>query len=103
MSAVISGVPQGSVSGPFLFLIYINGKTQIPLNNDTSMLLYADDILLHHRVKTEYDYHICTLETGLLQNYLELNASKCMTTHSKVIKDSTQTQEGLIYRRFYQY
>ena len=84
---VISGVPQGSVLGPLLFLIYINGITQIPLNNGTSMLLYADDILLYRRVKTEYDYHllqqdISTLENWLLQNYLELNA-KYMTISRK--------------------
>ena len=65
-----------------LFLIYINGLTQIPLNNGTHLLLYADDILIYRRIQTQMDYHLLqqdvgALETWLLQNHLQLNASKC--------------------------
>ena len=81
-TCVISGVPQGSVLGPLLFLIYINGLTQIPLNNGTHLLLYADDILIYRRIQTQMDYHLLqqdvgALETWLLQNHLQMNASKC--------------------------
>ena len=81
-SHVISGVPQGSVLGPLLFLIYINEITQIPLNNGTHLLLYADDILLYRRINNDSDYYLLqqdidTMETWLLQNYLQLNAAKC--------------------------
>ena len=81
-SHVISGVPQGSVLGPLLFLIYINEITQIPLNNGTQLLLYADDILLYCRINNDADYHLLqqdidTMETWLLQNHLQLNAAKC--------------------------
>ena len=45
--AVTSGVPQDSVLGPLLFLIYINGITLLHLSRGTKLSLYADDMLLY--------------------------------------------------------
>ena len=44
---VLSGVPQGSVLGPLLFLLYINGITSITLSSNSHLTLYADDMLLY--------------------------------------------------------
>ena len=40
---VLSGVPQGSVLGPLLFLLFINDIVDI-ISNDLSIKLYADDV-----------------------------------------------------------
>ena len=44
---VISGVPQGSVLGPLLFLMYIDTIPALHLSEGTKLSLYADDILLY--------------------------------------------------------
>ena len=81
VAKVISGVPQGSVLGPLLFNIYMDELTQLPLQDGTSLLLYADDILLYRKIRDLEDYHILqedisTLEGWFLHSHLKLNVTK---------------------------
>lgn len=49
---VTSGVPQGSVLGPLLFLIFIN---DIYVGIGSSIRLYADDCVMYSGIRTESD------------------------------------------------
>ena len=49
---VQSGVPQGSVLGPSLFLFYIN---DIPVGLDSTIRLFADDTIAYLTIKSNKD------------------------------------------------
>ena len=51
-SPVTSGVPQGTVLGSLLFLLYVN---DLPDNLKSSLRLFADDALLYGVISNEED------------------------------------------------
>ena len=76
---VTSGVPQGTVLGPILFLIHIN---DLPKAVSSSVRLFADDCLLYRRIRTRDDHtrlqkDLESLEKWAKENGMSFNAKKC--------------------------
>ena len=63
---VLSGVPQGTVLGPLLFLTFIN---DLPEVTQSEARLFADDCLLYRPIKTTEDTNILQQDLSALEKW----------------------------------
>ena len=82
--SVLSGVPQGSVLGPILFLIYINDLDDSITSN---VMKFADDTKLFRKVNTDGDKQHLQNDLDILEKWSEkwqmlFNFGKCKSLHT---------------------
>ncbi|KAI8488363.1 hypothetical protein Bbelb_339590, partial [Branchiostoma belcheri] len=80
---VASGVPQGTVLGPLLFLLYIN---DLPDQLDSTVRLFADDCLLYVELSTQTDSQLLQKDLNTLEEWqskwlMQFNPEKCYIMH----------------------
>ena len=76
---VLSGIPQGSVLGPLLFVIYIN---DIPTGIQSLMKIFADDTKIYRALKSLIDTTSLQEDINTIENWSEkwqmpFNVPKC--------------------------
>ena len=88
-ASVLSGVPQGTVMGPLLFLLFINDLPSV-VDPHTQVRLFADDCLVYRNIKSIQDQIQFQRDLDALNDWgtswgMKFNAKKCniMTISSK--------------------
>ena len=69
---VLSGVPQGSILGPLLFVLFIN-DIYVNIDKDTNIILYADDTKIWRKINSEADCKILQKDINSLSIWFEKN------------------------------
>lgn len=87
---VTSGIPQGSVLGPLLFVVYIN---DLPDATDSPTYLFADDTKIYRRVTNDQESKELQDDINNLQEWsdrwlLKFHPDKCV--HMKIGKNSNR-------------
>ena len=88
MQPLSSGVPQSSILGPMLFLLYVN---DLPLNRQSNIDMYADDVTLYKSSKSLSEINellqndLSKIDTWSKNNNMILNPKKttCMVIGNK--------------------
>ena len=80
---VLSGVPQGTVLGPLIFLLYINDITQ---GIDSPLRIFADDCLLYRVINSVEDSNRLQGDLGRLSERANIWQLKCNVSKCTVIR-----------------
>ncbi len=93
-----SGVPQGSILGPYLFNAYVDKVFQTPLSKGTSILLYADDCLLIRPICCDEDEELLaqdleSVRVAYENLFLKVNPSKSQLLVCSLSPTGAQLQQ----------
>ena len=80
---VISGVPQGSVLGPLLFLVYINDVTSL-MSAPSKLTLFADDMTLYRTISSPADYIVLQSDITAISTWVAGNHLQQMLLHVNI-------------------
>ena len=74
-----AGVPQGSILGPILFILYVNDLPDVI--KSSNCLMYADDVKIYREIRTNFDFlqlnsDLNNISDWCINNKMSINTDK---------------------------
>jgi len=91
---VHSGVPQGSILGPLLFVLFINDISEY-VSPETNILLYADDTKIWREIKCANDHLVLQHDIDSLYQWSQVNKMKFHPDKCKVLRATLKHKPSL--------
>ena len=70
---VLSGVPQGPILGPLLFIVYMNDQVNVSLSQGCERVMFVDDILMFKPVTSDEDLASFQADIDRIANWMSAN------------------------------
>jgi hypothetical protein len=96
---VKSGVPQGSILGPLLFVLFINDMSEC-ISEGTNIALYADDTKIWRRICSWKDHEILQADIDSLFAWAERNKMRFHPKKCKVVIVTSRAIESCVWSVF---
>ena len=96
---VTSGVPQGSILGPLLFVIFINDMFSC-VSEGTNIMLYADDTKIWRRIESWNDHLILQHDINMLFEWSNINKMKFHPQKCSVLTVEQNARPDAIWNVF---
>ena len=94
---VDSGVPQGTVLGPLLFVIFVN---DIVKGIQSKIRLFADDVIIYREVKSINDTVILQEDLDKVKNWTDKNKMKLNESKCEFVKFSRKRLSSLSEHKY---